>query len=58
MWSQLEKIQFGPAWTDNLLLISICFALVLQEGDKIDVKGPYGKFTYEGLGQYNLNRWV
>eukprot|EP00775_Hariotina_reticulata_P009493 gene9493-9656_t len=28
----------------------------MEVGDTIDVKGPYGKFTYEGHGQYNLNR--
>lgn len=30
----------------------------MQEGDTIDVKGPFGKFSYEGHGQYTLNRCV
>jgi nitrate reductase (NAD(P)H) len=28
----------------------------LQVGDAIEVKGPMGKFVYEGRGQYQLNR--
>lgn len=32
------------------------YLAAMKEGDKLDVKGPYGKFTYEGTGQYNLNR--
>jgi nitrate reductase (NAD(P)H) len=32
----------------------VCCAL--QEGDTIDVKGPFGKFSYEGCGNYTLNR--
>ncbi|KAF6254264.1 cytochrome b5-like heme/steroid binding domain-containing protein [Scenedesmus sp. NREL 46B-D3] len=29
---------------------------LIKEGDVIDVKGPYGKFHYEGQGHYTLNR--
>ncbi|KAF8063693.1 hypothetical protein HT031_003548 [Scenedesmus sp. PABB004] len=28
----------------------------MKEGDTIDVKGPYGKFHYQGRGTYTLNR--
>lgn len=31
--------------------------VVVQEGDTIDIKGPFGKFTYEGHGGYTLNRY-
>jgi ferredoxin-NADP reductase len=41
-----------PRGTQLLLLL----LLLLQEGDTIDVKGPYGKFHYEGQGRYTLNR--
>lgn len=37
--------------------MSVCMVVCfVQEGDTIDVKGPFGKFTYEGHGNYTLNR--
>ena len=29
---------------------------MLQVGDSIEVKGPMGKFVYEGRGRYQINR--
>jgi hypothetical protein len=39
-------------------LLCSCVSVCTQEGDTIDVKGPFGKFSYEGQGSYTLNRYA
>lgn len=54
----LRARQHDIAFVCVCVLSCVVLCCASQEGDTIDVKGPFGKFSYEGSGNYTLNRWV